>query len=41
MLALEDNQRLADIAALRGMPLQKLYLSRTRVENLGPLRVLR
>ncbi len=37
-LALEDNERLADITALRGMPLQKLYLSRTRVENLGPLR---
>lgn len=37
-LALEDNRRLSDISALRGMPLQKLYLSRTRVENLGPLR---
>ena len=34
----KTTQRLADISALRGMPLQKLYLSRTRVENLGPLR---
>ena len=37
-LYLERNERLSNLAPLRNMPLQKLYLSNTKVENLGPLR---